>query len=127
MASSESKGYRDGDVKLSPAPNVPELNSAVKEASRMPTTSRRNIIKSFVTGGIVAGAAPVSAQHGQTHLPPGNAIATVVFGQWNTPVDRFTGTFTPANIGHHVSPRNVTIAALGSVAFLIGGFHLLLI
>ena len=93
----------------------------------MPTTSRRSVIKSFVTGGIVAGATPVAAQHGREHLPRGIGHATVVFGQWNTPMDRFTGVFGPPNVGHHVTPHNATIAAGGSVAFLIGGFHLLLI
>jgi hypothetical protein len=117
-----------------PADRAPQalrqrVSSSDQEES-MHTTSRRNIIKSFVAGGVLAGTAPVAAKsqpHGQVHLPGGNAHATVVFGQWITPMDRFTGAFTPANIGHHVSPHNVTIAAGGSVAFLIGGFHLVLI
>ena len=95
----------------------------------MTSTSRRNMLKSFVAGGVLAGAAPARAQtlHGQTHVPAGIAHATVVFGQWNTPMDRFTGAFTPANVGHHVSPHQVTIGVNGSVAFLIGGFHLVLV
>jgi hypothetical protein len=93
------------------------------------TTSRRTVLKSFVTGGVLAssGVAHASAQHGQVKLPPDLAHATVVFGQWNTPMDRFTGVFGPPNVGHHVSPHEVTIAAGGSVAFLIGGFHLVLV
>lgn len=95
----------------------------------MTATSRRTMLKSFVAGGMLAGVTPshASAQHALKHLPPGLAHATVVFGQWNTPMDRFDGTFTPANVGHHVSPHEVTIAAGGSVAFLIGGFHLVLV
>lgn len=95
----------------------------------MTNTSRRNVLKSIVAGGVLVGTAPsrASAQHALTHLPPALAHATVVFGQWNTPLDRFAGTFTPANVGHHVSPHQVTIAAGGSVAFLIGGFHLVLV
>jgi hypothetical protein len=95
----------------------------------MTTTSRRSVIKSFVAGGVLAGAAPAAAaaQHAQQHLPGPLSHATMVFGQWNTPMDRFTGAFTPPDVGHHVSPHEVTIAAGGSVAFLIGGFHLLLI
>jgi hypothetical protein len=93
----------------------------------MTKTSRRNVLKAVMSGGLVAGTAPLGAQHPQP--PPAGPLghATVAFGQWNTPMDRFTGAFTPANIGHHVSPSQVTIAAGGSVSFLIGGFHLLLI
>jgi hypothetical protein len=91
-------------------------------------TTRRSMLKSIAAGGVLAGTSShASAQHALTHLPPGLAHATVVFGQWNTPMDRFGGAFTPANVGHHVSPHEVTIAAGGSVAFLIGGFHLVLV
>lgn len=95
----------------------------------MSTTTRRNAIKSFVAGGVLGGAvpAPAAAQHAQQHIAGPMSHATVAFGQWNTPMDRFTGAFTPADVGHHVSPHEVTIAAGGSVSFLIGGFHLLLI
>ena len=96
----------------------------------MTNTSRRTMLKSLVTGGVLSTAAPALAgqqPHGQIHLAPALAHATVAFGQWNTPMDRFGGTFTPANVGHHVSPHEVTIAAGGSVAFLIGGFHLVLV
>jgi hypothetical protein len=95
----------------------------------MSNTSRRQVLKSFVAGGLLAGSAPAaaSAQHGQIKLPPPLAHAVVAFGQWNTPLDRFGGTFIPANVGHHVSPHEVTIAAGGSVTFLIGGFHLVLV
>lgn len=93
----------------------------------MRITGRRDIIKSLVGGSVLVTAAPAAAQHGQPHLAGPLAHATVAFGQWNTPMDRFTGAFTPANVGHHVSPNEVTIAVGGSVSFLIGGFHLLLI
>jgi hypothetical protein len=93
----------------------------------MSRTDRRTMLRSLVAGGALVGTAPVAAQHGQQHVPGPLAHATVAFGQWNTPMDRFTGAFTPANVGHHVSPHNVTIAANGSVSFLIGGFHLVLV
>jgi hypothetical protein len=93
----------------------------------MITTSRRNVLRTIVSGGVLAGATPLAAQHTQQMIAGPLAHATVAFGQWNTPVDRFSGAFTPANIGHHVSPSEVTIAAGGSVSFLIGGFHLLLV
>lgn len=92
----------------------------------MTATSRRNILKTMVAGGVL-GTAPLAAQHAQGRIPGPLAHATVAFGQWNTPMDRFDGAFTPADVGHHVSPLEVTIAAGGSVSFLIGGFHLLLI
>lgn len=93
----------------------------------MLTTDRRKILKTIVGGGVLASAAPLSAQHGQVGIGGPPSHATVAFGQWNTPFDRFPGTFTPANVGHHISPREVTISAFGSVSFLIGGFHLVLI
>lgn len=93
----------------------------------MSTTDRRTMLRSLVAGGALVGTAPVAAQHAQQHVPGPLAHATVAFGQWNTPMDRFTGAFTPANVGHHVSPHTVTIAANGSVSFLIGGFHLVLV
>jgi hypothetical protein len=93
----------------------------------MHTTSRRTMLRSFVAGGVLAGTAPAAAQHGQQRIAGPLAHATVAFGQWNTPIDRFAGTFTPPNVGHHVSPHEVTIAAGGSVSFLIGGFHLVLV
>ena len=80
----------------------------------------------MVAGGVL-GTAPLAAQHAQERIAGPLAHTTVAFGQWNTPIDRFDGTFTPADVGHHVSPLEVTIAAGGSVSFLIGGFHLLLI
>jgi hypothetical protein len=97
----------------------------------MQITSRRNLLKTVMAGGVLAGTAPTRAQqHPQTHLPLGNAHATVVFGQWQmaggtTPLDRHSATFMPSPpvVGHHVSPLETTIAVNGSVAFLIGGFH----
>ena len=95
----------------------------------MTSTTRRNVLKSLVAGGVLGSAVSTRGQtpHGKTHVPTGNAHATVVFGQWNTPMDRFTGAFGPPNVGHHVSPDEVTIGVNGSVAFLIGGFHLVLV
>jgi hypothetical protein len=94
----------------------------------MTRTSRRTVLKTIVASGVLGGTAPLSAQHTtQQRLSGQLAHATVAFGQWNTPIDRFSGAFTPANIGHHVSPHEVRIATGGSVSFLIGGFHLLLV
>ena len=94
----------------------------------MNATSRRDLLTTVVAGGVLAGGARAFAQqnHNQEHAPGPLSHAVVAFGEWKTPVDRFQPT-TPANIGHHVSPLEVTIAVNGTVSFLIGGFHLLLI
>ena len=98
----------------------------------MKTPSRRNLLKSLMAGGVIAGTAPTTAKqsHPQEHLPGPLAHATVVFGQWQqaggtAPLDRHPPTFmvSPPVVGHHVSPLQTTIAVNGSVAFLIGGFH----
>jgi hypothetical protein len=101
----------------------------------MQKTSRRNILKSFMAGGVLAGTAPLGAQtkHPQEHVAGPHAAASVIFGQWQQavtpmgtlPLDRHPATFavSPPFVGHHVSPLNTTIAVNGSVAFLIGGFH----
>ena len=95
-------------------------------------TSRRNLFKSVMAGGLLAGTAPLGAQdkHPQEHVAGPHAAATVVFGQWQqamgtVPLDRHPATFAPSPpvVGHHVSPLSTTIAVNGSVAFLIGGFH----
>jgi plastocyanin len=93
----------------------------------MSAPSRRNVLRSFVTGGVLAAAAPsLAAQHGQLPVPGALSLVTVAFGQWNTPIDRF-GPTGPPNVGHHLSPREVTLAVGGTVSFLIGGFHLVLV
>ena len=86
-----------------------------------------------MAGGFLAGTAPVRAQdkHPQEHVAGPHAAEIVIFGQWRqpgdttAPLDRHPSTFmpSPAVVGHHVSPLHTTIAANGSVAFLIGGFH----
>ena len=50
----------------------------------MQTTSRRNILKSLMAGGVIAGTTPTAAreQHPQDHIPGALAHATVVFGHW---------------------------------------------
>jgi hypothetical protein len=99
----------------------------------MQTTTRRNLLKGVMAGGVIAGTAPAIAKqksHAQTHMAGPHAHATVVFGQWQqamgtAPLDRHPSDFAPSPpvVGHHVSPLETTIAVNGSVAFLIGGFH----
>ena len=54
----------------------------------MQTTTRRNLLKSVMAGGVLAGTAPATAKqnsHPQTHIAGPLAHATVVFGQWHKP------------------------------------------
>jgi len=49
--------------------------------------------------------------------------ATVSFGEWMTPVDRFPNV-SPATANHHeLIPQIATIKAGGTVNFIIAGFH----
>jgi hypothetical protein len=57
------------------------------------------------------------------------ASANVSFGQWNLDpaLDRFPNNSPRAANNHHLIPGVVTIKAGGSVNFIIGGFHHVLI
>ena len=57
------------------------------------------------------------------------ANATVAFGQWITPLDRFpnAGATPPSTNRHLLLPYVATIKAGGSVSFVISGFHLVTI
>jgi len=49
--------------------------------------------------------------------------ATVSFGEWMTPVDRFPNVSLPTANHHELIPREATIKAGGTVNFIIAGFH----
>jgi len=49
--------------------------------------------------------------------------ATVGFGSWMTPLDRFPNNSPPPANHHELLPNQVTIRAGGSVNFILGGFH----
>lgn len=49
--------------------------------------------------------------------------ATVSFGAWMTPFDRFPDNSPPPANHHELLPNQVTIRAGGSVNFILGGFH----
>ena len=57
------------------------------------------------------------------------ASANVSFGQWNldTPLDRFPNNSDRTRNNHHLIPGVVDIKAGGSVNFIVGGFHHILI
>lgn len=105
----------------------------------MSKTSRRNLLK-------ISGLAGVSAALGLA-IKPGTGVAeadshkhqpiagplanaTVSFGQWPTepPLDRFPNLGAPGiPNGHQLIPNEVKIKAGGTVNFIIGGFHLVLV
>ena len=67
-------------------------------------------------------AKPQAHDHAQVTGPL--AAATVSFGQWKTPLNRFpTGGTPPATNQHLLLPYEATIKAGGSVMFVIAGFH----
>jgi plastocyanin len=49
--------------------------------------------------------------------------ATVSFGSWRTPLDRFTAVPPPSANNHEVTPQIATIKAGGTVNFIISGLH----
>ncbi len=49
--------------------------------------------------------------------------ATVTFGGWMTPLDRFPNSNPIAANHHALTPKTVKIKAGGTVNFVIGGFH----
>src|SRR5262245_35092218 len=110
----------------------------------MKETSRRNLLKVAAAGGASAvlgltlsrersgGETVLAAEQGHSHRPVSGPLAnaTVNFGAWQTNFDRFTNpTPPPPNTHNHhaLTPHEVTIQAGGTVNFIIGGFHLVLI
>jgi plastocyanin len=94
----------------------------------MSKTSRREILKRVGVAGTVAagmGLAPVRLRS-KTFDDDDNDTpnhATVSFGSWMTPLDRFT-TLPPPSANHHeLVPRTARIKAGGTVNFIIAGLH----
>jgi plastocyanin len=105
----------------------------------MSKTSRRNLLKVTAAAGVSAALGLVikpetrvaeaqSHQHQPIAGPLANA--TVSFGQWPTdpPLDRFPDLGAPGKPnGHQLIPNEVKIKAGGTVNFIIGGFHHVLV
>jgi plastocyanin len=81
----------------------------------------------------VLGGRPATAARGQTHgheaVTGPLATATVTFGGWQTspPFDRFVALNDRFRNHHAMTPAECKIKAGGTVNFVIGGFHLLLV
>jgi plastocyanin len=68
-----------------------------------------------------------ASQHEHSQLDGALAQATVSFGQWMLPLDRFPNN-SPRTANHHkLRPYVATIRAGGAVTFEINGVHLVLI
>src|SRR5262245_40027938 len=107
----------------------------------MTKTSRRNLLKGAAAGSVVAGLGlttkPESARPeahaagGRQHDPVSGPLAnaTINFGSWQTdpPLDRFPNVSPINRNQHQLTPHEVTIKAGGTVNFIIGGFHHILV
>ena len=79
-----------------------------------------------LAGTRVNAAAAKQHDHG-TETDGPLAQATVSFGQWKMPLDRFSVNPPPSANNHHLIPYVATIKAGGAVNFLFSGLHNLLI
>jgi hypothetical protein len=105
----------------------------------MEKTTRRNVLKVAGTAGVAAGLgvlikpealAAEDHPHGGKPLAGPLSNATVTFGSWMTdpPFDRFAPDPNDRFRNHHqLTPNEAKIEVGGSVNFIIGGFHLVLI
>jgi plastocyanin len=103
----------------------------------MSRTTRRDLFKFAVGGGLAGGlglavtnrgATPAAAQgnsHQHTAVNGPLATATVSFGQWPTdpPLDRHPNLAPLNRNGHQLIPHEVTIKAGGTVNYIIAGAH----
>ena len=79
-------------------------------------------------GGGTAASAEKEHGHDSFQVDGPLASATVSFGQWMMPLDRFTAVSnTRTSNQHKVIPYEVKIKAGGSVSYIISGLHLILI
>jgi hypothetical protein len=107
----------------------------------MAKTSRRNLLKGAAAGSVAAGLGMVNPEKAIAEKRTGRqhhshspiigilANATVSFGQWQTdpPLDRFPDLNPIPRNQHQLVPNEAIIKAGGSVNFIIGGFHHVLV
>jgi plastocyanin len=98
----------------------------------MKKTSRRSLLKVAAAGGVSAALSlsrkpEAAAAQGHDHQPIYGPLAnaTINFGAWKTdpPTTRFPAASPGAANHHALTPHDVTIQAGGTVNFIIGGFH----
>ncbi|MBA3356488.1 MAG: twin-arginine translocation signal domain-containing protein [Pyrinomonadaceae bacterium] len=94
----------------------------------MSKTTRREMLKKVGAAGTVAaglGLVPVVSKSASLDND-GNGTprsATVSFGAWKTPLDRFTTAPPPSANHHELIPTTVEIQAGGTVNYIISGLH----
>ena len=105
----------------------------------MTKTSRRNLLKGTAVAGVSAALGltikpemTVAAEEAHKHQPISGPLAnaTVSWGSWPTdpPLDRFPNLGAPGKPNvHQLIPNEVKIKAGGSVNYIIGGFHHVLV
>jgi len=117
----------------------------------MARTSRRNVLAVAAGGGVAAAlglamksgsAKAQESEHDEhEHRPISGPLAnaTINFGAWRTPLDRFAGVVPPNPVNtpnnpnpmagnhHALTPHEVKIKVGGTVNFIIGGFHHVLV
>jgi plastocyanin len=105
----------------------------------MKKTSRRNLLKGTAVAGVSAALGLtvkpetlLAGEESHKHQPIAGPLAnaTVSFGGWPTdpPLDRFPDLGAPGKPNvHQLIPNEVKIKAGGSVNFIIGGFHHVLV
>jgi len=105
----------------------------------MAKTSRRNLLKTTAAAGVSAALGlaikpetRAFAEESHKHQPISGPLAnaTISFGHWPTdpPLDRFPNLGAPGKPnGHQLIPNEVKIKAGGTVNFIIGGFHHVLV
>lgn len=89
---------------------------------------RRTFVTSVLATGLVT---PLAAARGHDHTPVEGPLAnaTVSFGHWLTdpPLDRFPNLSDRTRNGHQLIPHEATVRVGGTVNFVIGGFHQVLV
>lgn len=90
--------------------------------------NRRGFFVSLLAGSV---ASPALAGQGHNHAAVDGPLAnaTVSFGQWQSSpaFDRFPANNDRTRNGHQLIPNEATIKAGGTVNFIIGGFHQVLV
>lgn len=90
--------------------------------------NRRGFFVSVLAGGV---ATPAWAAQGHDHTAVDGPLsnATVSFGHWQSDpaFDRFPANNDRTRNGHQLIPHEATVKAGGTVNFIIGGFHQVLV
>jgi hypothetical protein len=87
---------------------------------------RRDFVASVLASGVAAPALAAKGDHNHEAVQGPLANATVSFGHWMQ-FDRFPNNNDRLQNGHQLIPRTALIRRGGTVNFIIGGFHHVLV